>query len=201
MLFEITPNWHPAIVHFPIALLLTGIVSLWISVVLPDTEFNRQLQTVGHWNLRMGFIFAVIAAWFGLLAYLGVSHDEVAHEAKNLHRDFAIVTVSAFIPFFILSWLRRRLTRHVAKAFAVALVIPAILLLRTAWLGGEAVYRYGVGVQRLPHVENSEGQHMHRAGSDTHAAEEPLSNTGDMRYRDEDFEKDTGVSDTGEHRN
>jgi uncharacterized membrane protein len=186
MLFEVTPNWHPAIVHFPIALSLTGIVALWIGALLRDSEFNRQLQTFGHWNLRLGFVFAIIAAWFGLLAYMSVSHDAAGQDAKDMHRDFAIVTISAYIPFFILSCLRQRLTPHITRAFTVALIIPALMLCRTAWLGGEAVYRYGVGVERSAQ------------GGGEHGQEELLPNTGDMRYRDEDFEKDTGEAVGGE---
>jgi uncharacterized membrane protein len=177
MLFEITPNWHPAVVHFPIALLLTGIVSLWLNAILPDTEFSRQLRTVGHWNLRIGSVFAVIAAWFGLLAFMGVPHDEIAYKAKALHRDWALVTVAALIPFFILSCLRQRLTSHITRAFTVGLIIPALLILRTGWLGGEVVYRYGVGVE----LRASSGQR----------ADGPVSNTGDMSFPDKDFEKDT----------
>jgi hypothetical protein len=58
------------------------------------------------------------------------------------------------------------------------------------------VYRYGVGVERST-IQNGD-QHIHGTGKETHAEEEPLSNTGDMRYPDVDFEKDTGVHDTGE---
>jgi uncharacterized membrane protein len=197
MLFEVTPNWHPALVHFPIALSLTGIAALWIGALLRDSELNRQLQTFGHWNLRLGFIFMIIAAWFGLLAYMSVSHDEIAHEAKNMHRDFAIVTISSFIPFFIVSCLRHRLTPHITRAFTVALIIPALMLCRTAWLGGEAVYRYGVGVERSPSAHGT-GQHIHGTGQETHTEGEPLENTGDMRYPDADFEKDTGEAVGGE---
>jgi uncharacterized membrane protein len=192
MLFEVTPNWHPAIVHFPIALLLTGIVSLWLNAILPDTQFNRQLQSFGHWNLRIGSVFAVIAAWFGLLAFMGVRHDEIAYKAKALHRDWALLTVAVLIPFFILSCLRQRLTLHITRAFTIGLIIPALLILRTGWLGGEVVYRYGVGVE----LRESSGQRADEPG-----AEGPVSNTGDMSFPDKDFEKDTGVSKTGERKN
>jgi uncharacterized membrane protein len=191
-MFEITPNWHPAIVHFPIALLLTGTGCLWISAILSDTDFSRQLRTVGHWNLRIGFIFAVISAWFGLLAFMGVPHDEIAYKAKTLHRDWALVTVAVLIPFFILSCLRYRLTSHITRAFTLGLIIPALLILRTGWLGGEVVYRYGVGVE----LRESSGQRADEPG-----AEGPVSNTGDMSFPDKDFEQDTGVSDTGKRQN
>lgn len=183
-MFEITPNWHPAIVHFPIALTLTGIGAIWLSALLPDSHSSRQLHTVGHWNLRAGFVSAVVAAWFGILAFMGEPHDEIAYKAKALHRDWALVTVAVLIPFFILSCLARRLTPHIARAFTVGLIIPALLILRTGWLGGETVYRYGVGVQRLPQIESGDT----RRGEP--GAEGPVSNTGDMRYPDPELGDD-----------
>lgn len=196
-MFEITPNWHPAFVHFPIALTFTGIGALWLGAALPDSHFNRQLQTMGHWNLRLGFVSAVIAAWFGILAFMDVPHDEIAYKAKTLHRDWALVTVAVFIPFFILSCLRHRLTPHIARAFTVALVIPALLLFRTGWLGAEVVYRYGVGVESVSHIQGA-GEQKLRQKSDEPEAEGPVSNTGDMRYPDRDFESDTGEAVGGE---
>jgi uncharacterized membrane protein len=181
-MFEVTPNWHPSIVHFPIALTLTGIIALWLSAVLPDSHFNRQMQTMGHWNLRLGFVSAVVAAVFGILAFISVPHDDIAYKAKTLHRDWALVTVSAFIPFFILSCLRHRLSPHIAKAFTFGLIILALMILRTAWLGGETVYRYGVGVKSMPRIEGM--QPDIREDSDQPEAEGPVSNTGDMRYPD-----------------
>jgi uncharacterized membrane protein len=186
MLFEVTPNWHPAIVHFPIALTLAGILALWTGAALPDSNFNRQLHTVGHWNLRAGFISAVIAAWFGILAFTGTPHDEIAYKAKTLHRDWALITVAVFIPFFILSCLRMRLTPHITRAFTAALIIPALLIFRTGWLGGEVVYRYGVGVQRLPQIEEGAPR------SDQPRTEGPVSKTGDMRYPDPELKDNTG---------
>jgi uncharacterized membrane protein len=197
MLFEITPNWHPAIVHFPIALTLSGIAALWIGALLRDTEFNRQLQNFGHWSLRLGFVSAVVAAWFGILAFMGVPHDEIAYKAKTLHRDWALVTIAVFIPFFILSCLRQRLTRHITRAFTAGLIIPALLFFRTGWLGGEIVYRYGVGVESVPQIQDQTQQEM-RQRSDEPEAEGPVSNTGDMSYPDRDFESDTGEAGGGE---
>lgn len=196
-MFENIPNWHPAIAHFPIALLLTGIGALWISALLRDSALNRQLQDFGHWSLRIGFVFSLIAMWSGVLAYLNVPRDGVAHEAMNLHYDMAGIVVAGLLPFFILSCLRYRLTRHITRVFTAGLVIPAMLVIYTASLGYEAVYRYGLGVQRAEQIESSDGQHIHGAG-ETHPEDGSLSNQGNVRYPDKNFEQDTGVSDTGE---
>lgn len=196
-MFNITPNWHPFIAHFPIVLLLTGIVALWISLPLRDSQFNRDLQTFGHWNLRIGFVFSILAMLSGALAYLSVPRDQISHEAMNMHYDIAGIVVAILIPYFIASCLRHRLTPHITRAFKVGLIIPVLPLVYTMWLGYEAVYRYGLGVQRTEQAESS--QHIHGSG-EKHEEDGSLSNSGDMRYPDRDFESDTGEAVGGERR-
>ncbi len=43
------------------------------------------------------------------------------------------------------------------------------LLLFTAWLGAELVYRYGLGVMSLPQSENEDHSHLH--GKEMNASE------------------------------
>lgn len=192
-----TPNWHPFLAHFPIVLLLTGTVSLWTAALLRDSEFNRQLNNFGHWSLRLGFVFSVIAMASGALAYRSVPRDQSAHEALNMHYDIAGVVVAAMIPFFILSCLRHRLTRHITRAFTVGLIIPLIPLVYTSWLGYEAVYRYGLGVQSIQAPGGSKDTHMHRSG-EAHGEGGSLSESGNVRYPDPDFGRDTGEAVSGE---
>jgi uncharacterized membrane protein len=191
-----TPNWHPTIAYFAIALLLTGIVALWTAALLRESsDFRRQLLNFGHWNLRLGFVFSLLTMASGILAYLGVPRDTVAHEAMNMHSDLAGIVVAAMIPFFIVSCLRHRLPRHIMRIFTLGLIIPVIPLAYTTWLGSEAVYRYGLGVQRTEPMPGE--QHMHRSGA-THQDNGSLSGSGNMRYPDRDFESDTGEAVGGE---
>lgn len=187
-----TPNWHPTIVHFPIALLLTGIAALWIGALLRDSEFNRQLQTVGHWNLRAGFIFSIIAMISGVFAYLSVPRDAAALEAMNVHYAWSGVVVAAFLPFFILSCLRHRLTPHIKRAFTAGLIIPALPLVYTIWLGNEAVYRYGLGVQQASETESVPRQTQPPGTGGETRSEGRLPHSGDMRYPDPELKDDDG---------
>jgi uncharacterized membrane protein len=183
-----TPNWHPTIAHFPIALLLTGIVALWTSAWLRESsDFRRQLLNFGHWNLRLGFVFSLLATASGMFAYLDAPRDTIGHQAMNVHSDLAGIGVAAMIPFFIVSCLRHRLPHHIMRIFRLGLIIPVIPLVYTAWLGNEAVYRYGVGVQRTE-----------AAADVTHQDKGSLSGGSNVRYPDESFENDTGKAAGGE---
>ncbi|HEX5055827.1 MAG TPA: DUF2231 domain-containing protein [Gammaproteobacteria bacterium] len=193
-----TPNWHPTIAHFPIALLLTGITSFWIAASLRESsDFRRQLLNFGHWNLRIGFVFSLLAMASGVFARLGVPRDPIAQEAMDMHSDMAGIVVAAMIPFFIVSCLRHRLPRHIMRIFTLGLIIPVIPLAYTTWLGTEAVYRYGLGVQRTEPVPGPGEQHMHRSGG-AHQDNGSLSGSGNARYPDRDFESDTGEAVGGE---
>ena len=65
-------------------------------------------------------------------------------------------------------WLiyKKRLARKVHISFVLAIIIAFGLLSITAWKGGEAVYRYGLGVMSLPTVENGADGHAHEHGDE-----------------------------------
>lgn len=162
-MIDIVPNWHPVIVHFPIALLTVAILSLLLANLLPP-HLHRAWWRFGHWNLRLGYLSALLAAWFGWLAYQSVPHDAEAHQVMHFHRNTALVTIALLTPFFIASWFSLRFTRLWVLIFSLALVAPGAGLAWTAWLGGELVYRHGVGVERLP----DRGDHDHQQDHDDH---------------------------------
>lgn len=165
-MIDIIPNWHPAFVHFPLALLIVATAALLLS--LPATKTRREaLEFFAHWNLRLGFGFALITVWLGWLAYQSVAHDGPAHAAMTRHRDAAFLTVGLWTPLFLASWYHRRWRAPVRVLFAAGALVAAIALARTGWLGAEAVYRHGLGVMRLPAV-TSEGHDHHAPDAASH---------------------------------
>lgn len=153
-MIEIIPNWHPVFVHFTIAPLLVSVAAFLLAALLPAAKPRRgQVLDFAHWNLRLGFLFALVTAWLGWLAYNGVAHDDAGHAAMTAHRDAALLTLALFAPFFVASWFRQRIGRGLGLALALAIALPGASLARTGWLGGEAVFRHGLGVERLPQSE------------------------------------------------
>ena len=80
------------------------------------------------------------------------------------HRNWALATISLFLILAIWSMLWIRRNKSLGVLFIAGMVLAGGVLASTAWRGGEAVYRYGLGVMSLPKAEG-EG----------HAHEPPLS--------------------------
>ena len=141
------PNLHPLIVHFAIALLITGPVFLMIAALRRDSQRDG-IQAAGDWMFVLGLVSALAALGAGLQAYYSVTHDGPSHVAMTDHRNWAFMTVTLFVAFG--AW--RYLTRHQTPPvlFAVLLLIPVIMLGVTGWKGGHLVYSYGLGVSSLP---------------------------------------------------
>ncbi len=181
---EIIPNLHPVFVHFTVALLSvsTGlfVVLQLFGSYLPES-LRQQLRTVAHWNLWLGAAITVITVAAGFYAYNTVAHDAPSHAAMTDHRNWALATTPLFIGIALWSmvcvWRKKRL----GGSFVVALLIAQLLLLSTAWRGGEVVYRYGLGVMSLPQSEGAGHAHAHGEGeghADGQAADEPMDFSG-----------------------
>lgn len=162
-MIDIVPNWHPLLVHFPIALLSLSAVLYLAGLLMPDAALLRaEWHTVARWSLWIGFAFALAAAAAGWQAFDTVAHDEPSHAAMTVHRNWALATLAAYAPFVL--WTaakRRRPSSEPGIVFAVFLLLPTLLLGVTAYRGAELVYRHGLGVESLPVTEEGRGGHGH----------------------------------------
>lgn len=146
-------NIHPIVVHFPIALFLTGFALDVIGHLL-------QRETLK----RAGLILVVLGAAGALAAMLtGQFAEESVEERLNgagervldTHEDlgkltaYLLLAVAAMRLMLATNWLSR--WRWIAgAALAVYLIAGAVgvgALTVTGYYGGELVYRYGAGVQ------------------------------------------------------
>ncbi|WP_181919426.1 DUF2231 domain-containing protein [Alkalilimnicola ehrlichii] len=165
---EIIPNWHPIFVNFTVGLLATAVMLYLVALVLPE-RWAERTRLVARWNLWLGTAFTVLTVVTGLQAYNTVPHDGPAHAAMATHRNWALTT---FVGFVILSvWVvytRLLRNRRESGVFAAALVIGAVLLTVAGQRGAEVVFRHGVGVERLPDVDD----HQHGAPVQADSPEE-----------------------------
>jgi uncharacterized membrane protein len=129
---------HPAVVHFPLALLLTSTAAdlAHLAGVWPEPRFAAWLVV---WGLAGG----LVAMAAGLFDFRRLNDRQVSHALRHM----GTVAV-AWIGYAIALYLRRDVLAGGAEpplASVVVAVVSAAILGVGGWLGGELVYRYGAG--------------------------------------------------------
>ncbi len=129
---------HPAAVHFPLALLITG-----LGLCAVDARSKRPPWTAdaASWLLWLGTASAWAAAGLGLLAARTAPHAPPAWETLADHRTLGLWTAAMFTllsawRFFRPSWAPR--------LFLTAWIAASAVLVSAARLGGELVFAYNM---------------------------------------------------------
>jgi len=161
-MLEIIPNLHPLAVHFPIALTALAAIFLLLARIHRASASAAQWASVGHWALWLAALSAVLAAAFGWQAYGAVRHDEAGHLAMTLHRNWALPTTLALLIIAAVDRWRCPADRPAAWPTIVGTVFLLGAVGVTGWLGGELVYRHGIGVLSLPREPASEAAEEQR---------------------------------------
>lgn len=170
-MITILPNWHPIFVHFTIGLLGSAVVFYFASALLKnDHKWKQQWQHMANWSLWFGCLITIGTVLAGWYAYNTVAHDEASHAAMTIHRNWALATA---IVFFILGIaaiiiVKNKKTPH--YLFLSAASIAGAMLIITGFLGGEVVYRHGLGVLSLPTIEAGDHHHDHNAHHHDHTS-------------------------------
>lgn len=132
---------HPMIIPFPLA--------LWTTSFVVDVLFyflrHPTLLVISKFMLGAGCIGAVAAAIPGIIDWLAIKDGEVKKTA-NWHARLNIIALVVFaISFFLrLGSYSDFVGRKLTIPFLLSLV-GMILIVISGWLGGELVFRYGVG--------------------------------------------------------
>lgn len=173
---EIIPNWHPVFVHFTV-----GLLSVSALLYLAALVFKKEnLLIAARWNLWIGAAITVGTVLAGLYAYGTVAHDGPSHAAMTDHRNWALPTAGVFITLALWAVWKQRGAKTVSPVFVAVMLLASGLLSVTGYKGGEAVYRHGIGVMRMPeiHGDGGHGSHSHGDMSRHHEEMEDLSNQG-----------------------
>lgn len=143
---------HPAVVHFPIVLLLLGAVAAVAAV------FIRRWQLPGI----AAALFVLGAAGTMVAVQTGDREGELAGETPAIealvdqHEEWAertqvaaiVVAVLAVAALVITRW--PMATRALGIATAVGAMVSAWCVIETGHHGGQLVYRHGAGVNLAP---------------------------------------------------
>lgn len=171
-MLESLGHLHPIVIHFPLALLISGgLFSLGSRLIRPE-GLRHAFQVAGAWNFRIGALFILPALITGWAAFQTVAHDAPSHAAMTLHRNWALATGAAFLGMGVIAWRSRVGSWPTGRLTWAALFIGLALLGVTGYLGGILVYRHGLGVQALPVAEGDGHSH----GSVGHSHGEALGN-------------------------
>lgn len=137
---------HPMLIVFPAGLFTAAVIFDILYLILQ----NPVLSTVSFYMIAAGVVGGLLAAIFGFIDWLGLPNDSRAKNIGLWHGlgNFVIVLL------FIGSWLSRANNANfVPTTLALILSFVGIALaLITLWIGGELVYRLGVGVDRGANV-------------------------------------------------
>jgi len=138
------PSLHPFIVHFPIALLIVGLLAEGCARLFNSSDLSR----TGWWSQLAGTIGLAAAVGSGLIAReSALVHDSIVGSALETHEQWALGSMAIFA--VLLFWriaARTQVPSHPRFAYVVLYGIAVAALCLTAWHGGELVYGMGVGV-------------------------------------------------------
>ena len=150
-IFSLPNPLHPAVVHFPIVLLLLGAFVALVMAFVPR----------GRWPGLSAACFLLGAAGAVVAVQTGEEDGESAHKlwgGKSVlkhHEDWAEATQVAAIAAAVLSlgvlFTQRWpfAARSLAIATAVAGLVSAWCVIETGHYGGQLVYRYGFGQKSI----------------------------------------------------
>ncbi len=143
-------NFHPLLVHFPIALMSCFLLLDAIAFIFKW----RQGTKVANWFLWLGTLGALAAVSLGLQAALTVPHPDAVHEILDQHRNFGLnTTVLAVLLSIWRLFNQGNFSRLGHFVHLLAAVLMMLNMIRGADLGGLMVYRYGVAVQAA-HIQS-----------------------------------------------
>lgn len=137
---------HPRVVHFPIALSLTGALFAAIGLL------SRQERWFGYGqvSLLLGGLGTLAAALTGLIDQAGAPQDETVTAVINQHITSGILLAVAiglalYWPVRNKSFLNDK--GSVRWGYLALLLLVIFLVMVSGWLGGRLVYQFGVGVK------------------------------------------------------
>ena len=142
---------HPMLVHFPIVLLITACaMDILVLSLKRDLTSRRCLSMIALSALLLGTLSAGLAAIFGDIALDRAISVGFPRGPLETHETFALITIAVFSVHCLLRlfalWRRVSLRGSLGWVSAIPGMVGVILLIVTAYYGGELVYHFGVNV-------------------------------------------------------
>lgn len=134
---------HPMTVHFPIALYLLGVL-LTLGYVWRG---RADYETFARWSFVLSGLATLVAALAGLVDQNQLAIDDPRRAQVNPHITGGVIllVINGLLVYMRLRWADVLISRRWSYLGLMGLGVVVVLV--TAWLGGELVYRWRVGVQ------------------------------------------------------
>lgn len=137
------PPIHPAVVHYPIALVTFSVICDLFGYVTNSPT----LQAAGTWALFGAGIGAAVAIVAGLIDMKRAKIQPAPHRRVHLHMKVGLTLFVAILGLTVWRWV---VTLDPHHGLGWSYLIPAFVVLALTffqgWLGGELVFADGVGV-------------------------------------------------------
>jgi uncharacterized membrane protein len=143
------PGWHPLVVHFPIALVLSATALLLAARLLRSESLAATAATVGTWNLCLGAVAALFTLATGLGAVLDLDVSAAVHQAISIHVKWAMLTTLLLVLLAVWRGAGTASRSRPSWIFLIVLIAASCTLSYTAYRGAKNVYEYGVGVKKI----------------------------------------------------
>ena len=132
---------HPAVVHFPIALLLSATIAdlAWVAGLTGDTHIGAVLMAAG-------LVGGLVAMGAGMIDFTRLDQAIVPHALKHMS-----AVGLAWLGYGIALYLRRGAfngSGALSTSTISVSIVSALILALGGWLGGRLVYTFGAGVSK-----------------------------------------------------
>ncbi len=159
----ISPNLHVILIHYPLALLIAGVLIEVFSFLWPRSSF----RVAGRWMILLGALSAVVAAYSGIYALRDVARVDETNWSQlkatsPVFKDPAVwkllwnhtlyQSIAAGVAaLVVVVWLGSSdRTREALRVPLLAVLLATVsVIVGGAWLSGEAIYRHGVAVEKV----------------------------------------------------
>ena len=134
---------HPVTVHFTVAFLVAGGIAEGIGILIG----RERLERFGGVLVLLGTASVVGTVVTGILAENSINHPPGSTVAIGRHESAGLLVLGVFVvALFWKAWDRGRVRESARPLYAIWLLAAVVLVIVTAWLGGDLVYTHGVGV-------------------------------------------------------
>lgn len=152
-----TPNIHPLLVHFPIALLVVAALANLVTLFISEKWWDETKNTILY---IAGALFTGVTYYSGTIAADSVFLPTEAQPVLREHADWAEYLLWFFILYAILRIAFHWFDLFKKKSFkilAFITVLPGLFMVyETAEYGGKMVFGYGTGTGQLLQQEEPE---------------------------------------------